>query len=250
LATERKTPLSQAATESSGRAKKNSQRSKVVRRRAIVGGAAALVLVGGAVLLAVTGGDNPITNLFSSSKTPVPDFNFKVTKIVPVTTTKTPAKKVLGVVKPIAGDVQGAMDQLYMGTFVDPNVWNDGDYEDVFDDVMDGAAKDQAADQIDGLTLGADAGATYESVQPGYSKLTIKVLTDTNDTPVDAIAVASFQGLAAHDDGTYSRVFSTGSYFFKHEDGGWRIFAFKVARNEKKTKAPASATPSEGATPS
>jgi hypothetical protein len=250
LATERKTPLSEAATEGPGRAKKSSQRSKVVRRRAIVGGVVAVVLVGGAILLALTGGDNPINNFFSSSETPVPDFNFKVAKIVPVPTTKTRAKKVLGAVKPIAEEVQKAMDQLYLGTFVDPNVWNDGDYEKVFDDVMDGPAKDEAAKQIDGITLGSDAGSTYDSVQPGYSKLTIKVLTDPNDTPTEAIAMASFQGLAAHDDGTYSKVFSTGSYFFKHEDGGWKIFAFKVARNEKKAKAPVAATPSAGASAS
>ena len=208
------------------------------------------MLVGGAILLAVTGGDNPISSIFGASKTPVPDFNFKVAKIQPVTTTKTRAKKVLDVVKPVAEDVQKAMDELYMGTFVDPNVWNDADYEDVFDNVMDGAAKDQAANEIDAITLGSDAGSTYESLQPGYSRLTINVLTDTSDSPVEAIAVASFQGLAVHDDGSYSKVLSTGSYFFKHEDGGWKIFAFRVNRDEKKAKAPAAATPSTGATPS
>jgi hypothetical protein len=250
LATGRKTPLSEAAPETPGRAKKTTQRSKVVRRRAIVGGAVAVVLVGGAILLAVLGGKGPLVGIVGSSTPPVPPFHFKVAKVVPVTTTKTRAKRVLGAVKPIANDVKDGMDTLYMGTFVNPDVWDGDHYDKVFNEVMDGAAKDEAANQIDGLTLGADAGSTYESVQPGYSKLTIKVLTDPNDNPTEAIALVSFQGLAKHDDGTYSKVFSTGSYFFKHEDGGWKIFAFKVARNEKKAKAPASATASSGATSS
>jgi hypothetical protein len=250
LATERKTPLSEAATETPGRATKTSQRSKVVRRRAIIGGLLAAVLVGGAILLAVLGGEGPLSVFVGESTPPVPPFHFKLTKAVPVATTKTKARELKSTVKPVADHVKHAMDSLYMGTFVDPDTWDGDHYDDVFDEVMSGAAKDQANDQIDGLTLGTDAGDTYDSVDPGYSKLTIKVLTDPNDNPAEAIALASFRGLAKHDDGTYSKVFSTGSYFFKHEDGAWRIFAFKVARNEKKTKAPASATPSTGATSS
>jgi hypothetical protein len=248
LATQRKTPLSEAASETPGRAKKNSQRSKIVRRRAIVGGGLAVVVVGALILLAVIGGGGPLGGFIGSSTPPAPPMKFKVTKIVPVTTTKTRARKVLGAVKPVAADIEEAMNDLYYGTFVNPKDWDH--YDDVFGDVMNGDAQDQANDQIDGLTLGKDAGDIYESVDPGDSRLTIKVLTDTSDNPVEAIAVASFQGLAKHDDGSYSKVFSTGSYFFKHEDGGWKIFAFKVGRNEKKTKAPASASGSTGATPS
>jgi hypothetical protein len=250
LATERKTPLSEAASETPGRAKKNSQRSKIIRRRAIVGGGLAVVVVGVLILLAVMGGGGPLGNIIGSSEPPVPPFHFKLTRVIPMTTTKTKAKKVLGDVNPVAGEVKDAMDTLYMGTFVNPDSWDGDHYDKVFDDVMDGGATDQANDQIDGLTLGTAAGATYESVDPGYSKLVVRVLTDTNDAPVEAIAVASFQGLAAHDDGTYSKVFNNGTYFFKHEDGGWKIFAFKAARNEKKAKAPKSTTASTGSSSS
>jgi hypothetical protein len=248
LATERKTPLSEAASEPPGRAKKNSQRSKIVRRRAIVGGGLAVVVVGVLILLAVLGDKGPLTGIINGSSTPPPPpMKFKVTKIEPVATTKTKARSLLKVVKPAADDVEKAMNDLYYGTFIDPNTWDGDDYEKVFDDVMDDPAVEQAKNQIDGLTLGTDAGDTYESVDPGYSRLTIKVLTDPNNSPVEAIAVTSFQGLAKHDDGTYSKVMSSGSYFFRHEDDGWKIFAFKVARNEKKAKAPASASGSASA---
>jgi hypothetical protein len=209
----------------------------------------AAVVIGGLILLAVLGGKGPLTGIINSQSTPPPPpMKFKVTKIEPVTTTKTKAKSVLKDVKPVAQHVVKSMDTLYYGTFINPDSW--GDYGKVFDDVMDGGAQDQANNQVDGITLGKNAGDTYESVTPGYSRLTIKVLTDSKNKPVEAIAVTSFQGLAKHKDGTYSKVMSTGSYFFKHEDSGWKIFAFQVDRDEKKAKAPASATPSAGATSS
>jgi hypothetical protein len=243
LATDRKTPLREAAASTPARAEKTDTRSKVARRRAIVGGVLVLAIVGGGAYLASRGGDG-VMGIIGGSQTPTPDLTFKVVKVIPQTTTKTRPKDVADAVQPVADKVATALDTLYTGSYVDPAVWSRGRYADVFGDVMDEAAAEQALAQLDALTLGPDAGTTYDFVEPGRGTIAIRVLTGADDKPVQAIASVVFGARAGLDDDTYTKISSTGEYFFRKLDGEWRIFSFRVDHREKPTSAPVTASPS------
>lgn len=250
LAPEGKTPLREAASPAPGRTTKSQQRSQVARKRAVIAGVVVLALVGGGALLASRdGGGGIIPNIIGPDE-PKPEFNFTVSKVFPKTTTATKPKELAARIEPIGEQVAAALDSLYLATFIDPGVWEDGDYADAFGDVMEEAAVADAEAGVDALTLGTDAGATYESVEPLKSTLAISVLTGTEDQPLQAIGRVWFIGLAEHDDGSFTKVISTGTYLFHKVDGEWKILSFDVDRDEKKAKAPASPSASATATPS
>ncbi len=209
-----------------------------------------LLLAGGGAFLA-TRGEGPGILGFGDPEPATPRFNFNVIDVALRTTTLTPLKQLEEKAESVADDVAHQLDILYSGGFVDPGVWEDGDFEDLFDSVMDGGAAAQAAKSIDTLTLGLGAAAIYDFVEPNIGRAQISVLTGTDDQPVEAIAQVFFAATAEHDDGTFTKVVSEGTFYFKNIDGKWRIFSFDVTRNEKAAEGPVTptATVSAEATP-
>jgi hypothetical protein len=247
LATERKTPLSEAAPSAQGRSKKTAARSKAVRRRALIGGGIAVVVLGVAAYL-MSGGDlpDPIQNILPGGRD-TPEFAFDSVKFQVESTTESSEKDLQDAAQGASDDIEETLTAFIQGTFVDPDTW--GDYDGVFGDAMTKEAAADAAKQADALTLGAKADADYEFVTPDHGVLRLIILTDLEDRPAEASAIVTFTGTAEAKDGTFTKVRSKATYLLRLEDGTWRIFSFDVLRNERAAEAPASGstTPSPSA---
>ncbi len=235
LATQKKTPLSEAAPPAPGRSQKTAQRSTVARNRLIVGGVVALLLVGGGVYLATRGG-NPLIDIpvLGAPAHEVPAFAFELgkTSIEPMTLDGRDAQSEAA--DQTADTVKASLDEMYVVAFLDPDTWGDtGEIEDFF--------TGEAADQLEGdeaaITLGIDASDTYEYVSEPEGQLEVRVLTNENGSRI-AQADVTFRALAEHTDGTYTTVTSTATYFFVKDGDAWRIQSYRVDRNEKAAEAP------------
>ena len=209
----------------------------------VVGGVVAVVVIAvaaflltrdGGIDLPVIGGNDPDT----------PQLEFARVKVTVDPTNDTAAKDID--VTGVGESVEELVTSFYQQVWIDPDVWEGGDYSGVFDDVMTGNAPAEAEADLDALTLGEAAGDTYESIEPEKSILTILVLTDDEDDPVQVIAQVEFTASAKHDDGTYTDIEQTASYFLAPDDEDWRIISFDALRREVAGEAPAS--PSASAT--
>ena len=200
-------------------------------------GVVAVLVVGGILLM---GGDVPL----------IPDgphgpssFSFDLAGNVQVSATSDTPPTQLGDVASEAGDgVKATMDQLYFNAFVDTDQW--GDYADAYA-LFDGQAATSAEGDADVLTLGPTAADTYETVEPTSGSLSISVLTNAKDAPVSAVAEVEFLAEATGTDGSTTEITSTGSFFLRQVDGTWRIYAYRVDRDDSTAAAPsASGSPS------
>jgi hypothetical protein len=244
-----KTPLRDTAPSTPQRALKSADRSTVARRRVLIGVVVGVAVIGGLYLLLNGGKDSPISlgGIFSSSP-PVPEFSFSSVAVgVQPTVMKADKKKHLAAAKEVAPDVQGIVTQLFQTGYVDPETWGDaGAIEDLFT----GDAQRQLEANIDTLTLGVDADATFASVQPEASKLKVTSLTDGNAKVIRAMAQPWFSAIAANDDGTFTEISVTGTLFLVQDGDEWKIEAFRLNREMKPGEAPVtspSASASESA---
>ena len=137
--------------------------------------------------------------------------------------------------KATADEVKTQLDTLFEKAYVDPGSWGDtGEIGDLFTD----GAKGQLKDDIATITLGDNAGDTYDSVDPGKNSAKVRTLTDKDGNALRAAADISFTGLAKHKDGTYSAITVTGTFFFVKDGDTWRIEGYSLDRKEKPAKAP------------
>ena len=130
--------------------------------------------------------------------------------------------------------MKATLDALYFNGFIDQET------SGVLDDVerlFEGSARDQAEADLDVLTLGTDAD-TYEFVDPKQGQLTVKILANSSDEPVMAIASVKFKATAEDENGAFTSIISTGSYYLQPSGGAWRIIAFRVERGDELTEAP------------
>jgi hypothetical protein len=237
-----KTPLRDTAPSTPQRAQKTADRSTVARRRVIVGVVIAVVVIAGLFLL-LGGKDNPIAQVITGKSTPpTPTFAFKnVTSGIQPTVAKVDKKKQMKAAVAITPDVQSQVTELVQIGYVDPDTWGDtGAIKDLFV----GSAVDQVEPNIDTLTLGTDAGDTYESLNPTSSHIKVVALTDGDANATRAMADFNFSGKATLDDGSSAKVTVTGTLFFVPDGNSWKIEAFDVRREIKPKKAKASATAS------
>jgi hypothetical protein len=242
LGTERKTPLSEAGAATPGRHQKTQARSKVARTRLLVGGLAALAVIGGGLYLARSGGDDGgiIGDLLGDGDArPVPEVTLTFSDVeYDATSPDAPAD---------AQKATTTLETMLRTAYVDPATWDDAG---AVAEAFSGDASDQVGDDVAVLTLGEDAGDTYDYVDPGEATLAVQVLTGAKGEALRAYASVVFPGLAEHDDGTYTKLVIDGSYFLVHEDGTWKIVSYRVDRQEKPAKAPKSPSASASATTS
>jgi hypothetical protein len=238
LASGSKRPLSEAAPPAPTRTQSTDKRSQVARRRTVVGIAIAVLVVGlVAFLLTRGGGSLPI---IGSSEPDTPELTFAKVRVIGEPTTDE------GEVHtgPVGNDVEGLVTALYQSVWIDPDVWEDADYTDAFEDALTEDAAAEAAKELESLTLGPAAGDTYAFVTPERSTVVIRVLGGPDDQPVHALAQVVFRASAEHTDGTFTDITQEASYFLQQVDDGWRIISFRADRDEEAGKAPASASPS------
>jgi hypothetical protein len=240
LATEDKTPLREAAPSASGRTSKTPDRSKVARNRIIAGVVIAVVVIVAIFLLTRgngiigTGNEPPVGNV---------NFHLKGTEFV-ATQLSGDIQAQKDTAKATADAVKKQLDTLFETAYVDPGSWGDtGEIGDLFTD----GAKGQLKDDIATITLGDNAGDTYDSVDPGKSSAKVRTLTDKSGNALRAAADISFTGLAKHKDGTYTAITVTGTFFFVKDGDTWRIEGYSLDRKEKAAKAP---VPKGSASPS
>ena len=236
---------------SSRRVSSSSKRAATARRRAIVGGVAALVIAGGAVWL-FTGGDGdgplgPIKDIIDGGPE-TPAFAFEVRRVVPESTTETRSSDLQREANDVADQIKATLDELYFDGFVEADTWGDfGEIEELFDE----EARAQAEADLDTLTLGTTGSETFTFLTPEEGTLVIDVLTDQSDRPVQALAFVKFRGVAEGDDGSFTDIRSEGSFFLRHAEGGWKIYAYRIDRGDRPGRAPAgSGSATASATPS
>jgi hypothetical protein len=215
--------------------------SRIKPATLIVGGVVIVVAVVLGILL--FGGKDALPG-FGSSTPPTPDFAFKKAKVVAVPTragVKTSTLK--GKAKSASDEVTTTMDALYIGAFLDPGNWQAGSYGDVWD-LFDAGASTEAQQQVDTLTAGTGAGATFDTIAPVTGSLKTKVLFDQQDQPFSVVAIVHFHATGSGKDGHDLDIKSEGQFVFQKVDGAWKVISFRVLRTDISAPA-ASATPTE-----
>ena len=181
---------------------------------------------------------------FGPSTPPTPDFAFKMAKVVAVPTQAGVKVATLKTTAHSAADeVKKTMDSLYIGAFLDPGNWQAGSYGDVWD-LFEAGASAEAQREVDTLTAGSGAGATFDSILPVTGSLKTKVLFDQKGQPFSVVAIVHFKATGSGKDGQGLQMNSEGQFVFQRVDGGWKVVSFRVLRNDIPTTT-ASATPTE-----
>ena len=245
MVSDRKTPLRESAPPVTTRATKTDNRSKVARRRLLVGLVVVLVVVGGIGFLLTRGSSNGGLLPFGKSVAPAVPVHFKATKVEAERGAQgIDQQKMQASLKTTGKAVTTTLDTLFTTGYSDPSNWGDpGNIQDLF---VSGAAQNVQND-VNTLTIGENAGDTYESLQPLTSTVLVRALIDQKGAATRAYADATFVGLAKHTDGTYSKITVQGSFFLIPGGDGWKIEAYRANRLEKPAKAPASPTASASA---
>jgi hypothetical protein len=192
-------------------------------------GVIALLAIGGFLLF---GGDVP---LIPSGPTGPSDFKFDLAKVQAWPITDTPPSQLRDVAREAGTGVKESMDELYFRAFVDSSSW--GDYGAAFE-LFDGQAAARAEGDAEVLTLGPTANDVFEALASPSGTLTIAVQTDKKDAPVTAVAEVQFLANAQRKDGTSTEISSFGSFFLREHDGVWRIFAYRVDRDDQPAQEP------------
>ena len=189
----------------------------------------ALLAIGGFLLF---GGDAP---LIDGEPSGPGEFSFELKGVKASATSKTPPSELRDTVQEAGTGVKATMDELYFRAFVDTDSW--GDYASAYE-LFEGEAAASAEADSAVLTLGPTANDDFEAMASPSGTLTIAVLTDKKDVPVTAVAEAQFLANAQRKDGTSTEISSSGSFFLRQVDGAWRIFAYRVDRDDQAAGEP------------
>jgi hypothetical protein len=199
------------------------------RRAAAVVGVLVLIAVAGFFLL---GGDVPL--LPDGDEGPS-EFTFELNKVRAAPLGDEPATELQDEAQEAADAVKTTMDQLYFEAFVNRDAW--GAYDEAYA-LFQGPAVARAEADAETLTLGAAAAADYASLQPILGRLNVVVLTNDENVAVSAIARVVFRADAELKAGGATKVGSVGAFFLRPSEEGWRIFAYRVDRNERPAPSP------------
>jgi ketosteroid isomerase-like protein len=211
-------------------------------------GVAVVVVAGVIVAFALTRNKSSSPGTVSGSSS-YGGFQFSDVKYDPVTTVVgADQKKANNAAKQASVQVTSQLNTLYGEGFLDPANWQKGSYASALA-VFDAHAAAQAQQQIDTLTAGTAAGASFTTITPQGSKLHIDVLVDKGNNPVSAIGELEFRASAMGKDGTVTKLISKATYIFTQEGGVWKITSFNVQREDKQGGASPSAGATGSATP-
>ncbi|MGA9160628.1 MAG: hypothetical protein WB297_07160 [Actinomycetota bacterium] len=202
-----------------------------------------LVAIGVGIFLMLRGGDVPI---IGGSDGVTPPFDFIVAPAAGVATVSDADKTALAAsADQVAREITPTIDDLFTNAYLDPSNWKHDDYEEVFATFAPDAVG-TAEQSVETLTLGANAGDVFDTVDPGKSKLDYEVLFDPDGNPDTAVVTVIFRATGERKDGTYLAIVSEGEFFLRQIDG-WKITAFDVTRDDHEAQPP---SPSASASPS
>ena len=157
-------------------------------------------------------------------------------------------KKVNRVALPVAAQVTSQLNTLFGEGYVNEANWKAGKYDTALA-VFDTQATTAAQQQIDVLTAGTNAGATYSKIEAADNQLNIQVLVDKHNVPVSAVALFKFSANATAKDGSIVTLQSKGQFIFSNVGGTWKIVSFNVTRNDVAASPSASATTTSTGSP-
>jgi hypothetical protein len=197
-------------------------------RIAIAVAVVALLAIGGFLLF---GGDVPLIDEPSGPG----EFSFDLGNVQASPITDTPPPQLKDIAREAGASIKETMDELYFRAFLDSSSW--GDYAAAFE-LFEGEAAASAEVDTEVLTLGPTANDDFEAMASPSGTLTIAVLTDKKDVPVTAVADVQFLADAQRKDGTSTEISSSGSFFLRQVDGAWRIFAYRVDRDDQAAGEP------------
>lgn len=195
-----------------------------------------LIGIGVVLLLTLRGGAGSILG-GEEETTPPFDFTVKGARAV-ATSTGADDAALTASAQQVAQDATPTIDDLYTFAFLDPSNWHAGEYDEAFEAFADGA-RETARGSADVLTLGADAGQVFKTVEPRKSTLAYQVLFDQHGNPDTVVATVVFRALGERKDGTYLAILSEGTLFLRDVDG-WKVTAFDVTRGDEVTEPPSS----------
>jgi hypothetical protein len=217
-----------------------------VSRRRWIGFFVLLVLIAGIAIALTRDGDGVLGSLpGAGTERETPTFSFEVRKVIAEPTTETPPTRLRQAASATANRVARTLDDLYFASFVDTDTW--GEFESI-KELFAGSARSQAEADLDVLTIGVEAD-TYEFLDPRQGKLSVKVLMDSSDQPVMAIATVRFTGVTEGEDGARTDIVSAGSYYLQPSEGAWRITAYRVDRKDALRESQDGSSSGSSATP-
>lgn len=211
----------------------------------LVGVISALVVIGVVLVLLTGGGDSPLIP-GGHDAPPTPEFTFKVTKVVTITTSAgIDPKRAGAAAKPAATAAGAVLHDLYSDAFLSPSNWMQGEYDDAVSSAFASGARDEALRQLPILTAGADAGERFASIMPLTSTLRAKVLLNPEGAPYSVVGIVAFTANGINKDGAGRvAIKSNGQYFLEKIDSDWKVVSFSVTRHDEEKKLNASASPS------
>ena len=208
----------------------------------IAAGVAVLALIGVAAFLLLGDGGSILPN-GDGDEGPT-GFSFTLGRVRAAPISQRKPEQLQDEADEAADAVKATMDQLYFDAYVDEGAW--GSYEDAITLFL-GPAADVANDDLDSLTLGTSAPQEYEGLLDPAGVLQVVVLTNAKDVAISAVARVNFHADTELAGGGATRITSKGAFFLRPASDGWRIFAYRIDRDEE--EAAASPTPSGEATP-
>ena len=248
LPTEAPGTLQRVLTEGKHRAESNKRLTPAVVIAPIV-----IIAIAVAAYVAFSGGPDGTpdgSGGVATTSAATPPFDFIVDAAVAVPTSETPLKELRDPARQAAGTVAKMMSGLYAAAFLDPETWGTGSYDAVWT-FFEPAAAAAARRATDDLTAGRDAGESFTEITPDKGKLDVKVLFDERDRPAVYSAEVVFSAEAVGDDGTVTKLYSSGTYFLQPTPKGWRVTSFDVRRDDHavKQRTGGAESPAAGTTP-
>jgi hypothetical protein len=132
--------------------------------------------------------------------------------------------------------IRGRFDSLFRLSYLCPSAWRRGRYGPALSRFFGGHVRLVARHHLGILTLGPDAGRTFESVEGAGGRLRVNVLTSAKGKPVTAAVHAVFWEKARRKKGRPTYILSDGHYFVRPAKGGWVIDAFLVRRHDHQAR--------------
>jgi hypothetical protein len=240
LASRTKTPP--PANRPANRTERRSQKKRKAPLALVV---VPVLLIGAAVLIVLfmTGGKDIIAKVIPGGDEPVPAFDFKAAKVTVVPTAENANTKALQPAAEQASQtVVPVLDTLFTEAFLDPNNWKDGSYDEAWEEFSDAARPNASGADAETLTLGANAGDTYDTVSPDKGSIRFDVLFDRDGKPFSVAAHVKFYGLGEGKDGTYTAIVSHGVMFLRDTGNGWKVIGYDMKRNDHEIEPPAAST--------
>jgi hypothetical protein len=212
----------------------------------IIGGVAVVAIVVAIIFVFSGGSDGPLGDVVGGDTPEVPEFAFKSSKPIVITTASNPnpeapqptpaqlqtaKKKALTAALPAAKSAVETLDTYYTAAFLDPANWQEAAYDEVFG-AFTSQARNEAESQLEVMTAGSEAGFNFDTIVPLPSTLRTKVLLDPKGFPASVVGLANFQANGNGSSGRY--VFqSKGQFLLQKIDGEWTVVSFQVSRADK-----------------